>query len=114
MAALVHHTGNFPNIGFSHLDSCHCHNEVRTPPFRALMNFLINSFIRPHRLLGIPIIEDTEPAWFPANELREVHGIVPHEPSEIERTLFCIQADGSEGFCCPTYTLPEEELQEEE
>lgn len=66
------------------------------------------------RLLGIPIIEDTEPAWFPANELREVHGIVPHEPTEIERTLFCIQADGSEGFCCPTYTLPEEELQEEE
>lgn len=58
-----------------------------------------------YRLLGIPIIEDTEPAWFPANELREVHGIVPHEPTEIERTLFCIQADGSEGFCCPTYVV---------
>lgn len=64
--------------------------------------------------MGIQIIEDTDPAWFPANELREVHGIVPHEPSEIERTLFCYRADGSEGFCCPTYTLPEEELQEEE
>lgn len=65
-------------------------------------------------LLGIHIVEDTEPAWFPANELREVHGIVPHEPNNIERTLFCIQPDGSEGFCCPTYTLPEEELQEED
>lgn len=66
-----------------------------------------------NRLLGIVIVEDTEPAWFPANELREVHGIVPHEPTQIERTLFCIQVDGTEGFCCPTY-LPEEELQEEE
>lgn len=66
------------------------------------------------RLLGIHIIEDTEPAWFPANELREVHGIVPHEPTNIERTLFRIQPDGSEGFCCPTYTLPEQELQEDD
>lgn len=66
------------------------------------------------RLFGIPILDDTEPAWFPETELREVHGIVPHEPTQIERTLFCIQPDGSEGFCCPTYTLPEEELQEEE
>lgn len=66
------------------------------------------------RLLGVPLIEDTESAWFPANELRDTYGIVPHEPTPIERTLFCIQPDGSEGFCCPTYTLPEEALQEEE
>ncbi|XP_055712703.1 sodium-dependent neutral amino acid transporter B(0)AT3 isoform X1 [Phlebotomus papatasi] len=66
------------------------------------------------RLLGINIIEDTDPAWFPVNELREVHGIVPVEPTEVERTLFCIQPDGSEGLCCPTYSLREEALEEEE
>ncbi|GAB0089144.1 Transporter [Sergentomyia squamirostris] len=66
------------------------------------------------RLVGIKIIEETDPAWFPVNELREVHGIVPVEPTELERTLFCIQADGSEGLCCPTYSLREEVLEEEE
>lgn len=60
------------------------------------------------------MVDDTESAWFPESDLRDVHGIVPHEPTRIERTLFCIQPDGSEGFCCPTYTLPEEELQEED
>lgn len=59
------------------------------------------------------IVDDTEPAWFPEAELRDVHGIVPHEPTPIERSLFCIQADGSEGFCCPTY-VPEEELRDED
>lgn len=66
------------------------------------------------RLLGIHIVDDTDSAWFPKAELREVHGIVPHEPTEMERILFCIQPDGSEGFCCPSYVVPEEELQEEE
>lgn len=66
------------------------------------------------RLIGINIIVDTEPAHFPVNELREVHGIVAVEPTSIERTLFCIQPDGSEGLCCPTYYLPEKTLQEEE
>lgn len=75
--------------------------------------FLIEN-VSYYRLLGFHIVEDTEPAWFPANELREVHGIVPHEPTQIERSLFCIQPDGSEGFCCPTYSIPEDALQEEE
>lgn len=65
------------------------------------------------RLIGINLIEDSEPAAFPVNELREVHGIVPVEPTSIERTLFCIRPDGTEGLCCPTY-IPEKALEEEE
>lgn len=67
------------------------------------------------RLLGIRIVEDSEPAWFPAAELRDVNGIVPHEPTELEQTLFCFRPDGSEGMCCPTFiSNPEEVLQEDE
>lgn len=66
------------------------------------------------RLLGITIVEDTEPAWFPVDELRNVHGIVPVEPTELERTLFCIRPDGSEGMCCPTFGGPREEALEED
>lgn len=61
------------------------------------------------RLLGITIVEDTESAWFPVAELREAHGLHPHEPTDLERMLFCIQADGSEGLCCPTFGGPKEE-----
>lgn len=66
------------------------------------------------RLLGFNLIEDTESAWFPVAELREVHGIVPKEPTEIEVVLFCIQPDGSEGLCCPNFGIREKTLQEEE
>lgn len=66
------------------------------------------------RMFGIHLVDDTEPAWFPENELRDVHGIVPHEPTPIERTLFCIQPDGTESFCCSTYVLPEEELKDDD
>ncbi|XP_058443694.1 sodium-dependent neutral amino acid transporter B(0)AT3 isoform X2 [Malaya genurostris] len=66
------------------------------------------------RLCGINIIEDSEPAWFPTTELRDVHGIVPHEPTDIEISLFCIRPDGSEGLCCPTYGPREQPLDEEE
>uniref|UniRef100_A0A182M6Y4 Transporter n=1 Tax=Anopheles culicifacies TaxID=139723 RepID=A0A182M6Y4_9DIPT len=66
------------------------------------------------RLCGINVIEDSEPAWFPSAELRDVHGIVPHEPTDIEISLFCIRADGSEGLCCPTYGPREQPLDEEE
>lgn len=64
--------------------------------------------------MGIKIIEDTDSAWFPEAELREVHGIVPYEPNELESMLFCINPDGSEGICCKSYTLREQTLQEEE
>lgn len=66
------------------------------------------------RLLGIRILEDSEPAWFPVDELRTVHGISPVEPTELERLLFCIRPDGSEGLCCPTYYGPREETLEED
>ncbi|XP_044735984.1 sodium-dependent neutral amino acid transporter B(0)AT3 [Chrysoperla carnea] len=54
------------------------------------------------RAYGIVIIDDNEKAWFPAADLKEFHGIVPHEVSTAETLLFCIHADGSEGLCCPT------------
>lgn len=66
------------------------------------------------RLLGLNLIEDTDSAWFPVAELREVHGIVPKEPTEVEVVLFCIQPDGSEGLCCPNFGIREKALQEEE
>lgn len=67
------------------------------------------------RLVGINLLDESEPAAFPIEELREVHGIVPIEPTSIERSLFCIQPDGTEGFCCPTYReVPEKELKEDE
>lgn len=66
-------------------------------------------------LKGITIVEDSDPAWFPAAELRDVHGIVPHEPTEFEQRVFFFRPDGSEGMCCPTFiTSPEEVLQEDE
>ncbi|XP_022911311.1 sodium-dependent neutral amino acid transporter B(0)AT3 [Onthophagus taurus] len=54
------------------------------------------------RFFGIIIIEDEEKAWFPANDLKEFHGIMPHEVTTAENLLFCIRADGTEGLCCPT------------
>lgn len=66
------------------------------------------------RLCGVKVVEDTDPSWFPSEELREVHGIVPHEPTDLERSLFCFNMDGTEGMCCPKYGLPEKTLEEEE
>lgn len=66
------------------------------------------------RLCGIKVVEDSDPAWFPEAELKEVHGIVPHEPTELERSVFCFNMDGTEGMCCPKYGLPEKSLEEEE
>ncbi|KAK9309304.1 hypothetical protein QLX08_001041 [Tetragonisca angustula] len=54
------------------------------------------------RLFGILIIDDNEKAWFPAADLKEFHGIMPHEVTPAETLLFCIRSDGSEGLCCPT------------
>lgn len=71
-------------------------------------------FVAICRLLGITVVESTESAWFPVDELRQVHGIAPVEPTELERTLFCIRPDGSEGLCCPTFGGPREEALEED
>ncbi|XP_045464820.1 sodium-dependent neutral amino acid transporter B(0)AT3 [Harmonia axyridis] len=54
------------------------------------------------RLFGIVVVDDSEKAWFPADELKDFHGIMPHEPTPAEQLLFCIRPDGSEGFCCAT------------
>ncbi|XP_077291147.1 sodium-dependent neutral amino acid transporter B(0)AT3 [Arctopsyche grandis] len=54
------------------------------------------------RYFGVPIIDDNEKAWFPADELKEFHGIVDHEVTPAETLLFCIRPDGREGLCCIT------------
>ncbi|KAJ8877946.1 hypothetical protein PR048_022409 [Dryococelus australis] len=51
---------------------------------------------------GFVIIDDNDKAWFPTDDLREFHGIMPHEVTTAEKLLFCIRDDGSEGLCCPT------------
>jgi solute carrier family 6 (neurotransmitter transporter, amino acid/orphan) member 15/16/17/18/20 len=67
------------------------------------------------RLFGIVIVEDSDPMPFPADELRDVNGIVPHEPTEFEQLVFFFRPDGSEGMCWPTLnTNPERVLQEDE
>lgn len=71
-------------------------------------------FVAICRLLGIRVLEPTDPAWFPVDELRQVHGISPYEPNDMEKTMFCIRPDGSEGFCCPTFGGPREEALEED
>lgn len=63
-----------------------------------------------YRMFGIVIIEDNEKAWFPAEDLREFHGIMPHEVSKAETLLFCIHPDGTEGLCCPTSIVPDDDL----
>lgn len=67
------------------------------------------------RLLGIKIVEDSEPAYFPSAELRDVNGIVPHEPTQFEKQVFFFKDEGGEGMCFPTFiSAPEEVLQEED
>ncbi|GFG32903.1 hypothetical protein Cfor_01398 [Coptotermes formosanus] len=61
------------------------------------------------RAFGVLIIEDNDKAWFPTEDLREFHGIVPHEVTTAERTLFCIREDGTEGLCCPTGDADEDD-----
>ncbi|KAF5303947.1 hypothetical protein FQA39_LY01732 [Lamprigera yunnana] len=60
------------------------------------------------RLFGIVIIDDNNKAWFPAADLKEFHGIMPHEVTTAETILFCIRSDGTEGLCCPTSYLVDE------
>ncbi|KAK6632553.1 hypothetical protein RUM43_013321 [Polyplax serrata] len=63
------------------------------------------------RACGTVIIDDNEKARFPANELKEFHGVVSHEVTTSEKILFCIRDDGTEGLCCPTrgHRDPDEE-----
>ncbi|GAB6032495.1 hypothetical protein CHUAL_011391 [Chamberlinius hualienensis] len=43
------------------------------------------------RLIGYHVISDDNPAWFPADELREYHNITPHKTTTCERWLLCIK-----------------------
>jgi solute carrier family 6 amino acid/orphan transporter-like 15/16/17/18/20 len=61
------------------------------------------------RAFGILIIEDNDKAWFPSEDLREFHGIVPHQVTAAEKALFCIRDDGTEGLCCPTGDVDEDD-----
>ncbi|XP_069687913.1 sodium-dependent neutral amino acid transporter B(0)AT3 [Periplaneta americana] len=61
------------------------------------------------RAFGILIIEDNDKAWFPSEDLREFHGIVPHEVTPAEKVLFCIREDGTEGLCCPIGDVDEDD-----
>ena len=61
------------------------------------------------RFFSVVIIDDDEKAWFPANDLKEFHGIMPHEVTTAETLLFCIRGDGSEGLCCPTGASSEDD-----
>lgn len=40
------------------------------------------------RVCGIHLLNDEEPSWFPADELREFHGIIPHKVTSLERIVF--------------------------
>ncbi|KAG8247101.1 hypothetical protein J6590_069161 [Homalodisca vitripennis] len=65
-----------------------------------------------HNILGafgIVIIDDNEKAWFPAQDLKEFHGIVDHRVTAAETLLFCIREDGTEGLCCPTGNSDDED-----
>lgn len=63
-------------------------------------------FIAITRLMGIHVMNKEEAAWFPANELRDFHGIVAHEPTATEKVFFGFNEDGTEGVCFPTKVGP--------
>ncbi|EFX84589.1 hypothetical protein DAPPUDRAFT_314911 [Daphnia pulex] len=56
------------------------------------------------RMFGCQPLADEPPAWFPADELREFRKLtdVHHQSSTMEKLLFCIHDDGTEGLCFPT------------
>ncbi|GFR04768.1 sodium-dependent neutral amino acid transporter B(0)AT2 [Trichonephila clavata] len=46
--------------------------------------------------LGIHLLPPEEPSWFPAEELRDFHGLMPHKVTDIEKCLFCMKDDAPE------------------
>jgi solute carrier family 6 amino acid/orphan transporter-like 15/16/17/18/20 len=63
--------------------------------------------------MGIQIMHKEDAAWFPADDLRDFHGIVAHEPTALERTLFGFREDGTEGICFPRKHGPEQDDDDE-
>lgn len=45
------------------------------------------------KMCGIHLLTEEEPSWFPADELRDFHGVMPHKVSAIEKCLFCIKEE---------------------
>ncbi|KAK7862615.1 hypothetical protein R5R35_005651 [Gryllus longicercus] len=74
-----------------------------------LMSVLWIPVVAIARAFGYVIVDDNDQAWFPADDLRDFHGIVPHSVTAAEKVLFCIHEDGSEGLCCPTGAPDEDE-----
>lgn len=111
MAALVRHFGHLYGLRFNSMDSDCGLYKVNLN--HKISSDCIDTFSH-LRCLGFKIIEDSDSAFFPEAELREVYGIVPHEPTPFEVSIFCMNPDGSEGMCCSTYAVREETLHEEE
>ncbi|CAL1291877.1 unnamed protein product [Larinioides sclopetarius] len=45
---------------------------------------------------GIHLLPPEEPSWFPAEELREYHGLLPHKVTDLEKCLFRMKDDEPE------------------
>ncbi|XP_023228941.1 sodium-dependent neutral amino acid transporter B(0)AT3-like [Centruroides sculpturatus] len=43
------------------------------------------------QVFGIRLLPDEEPAWFPAEDLRDFYGVIPHKVTDLEKCLFCIK-----------------------
>ena len=43
--------------------------------------------------IGKPLLNEEEASWFPADELRDYHGITPHKLTKVERILFRMKDD---------------------
>ncbi|GBL85486.1 Sodium-dependent neutral amino acid transporter B(0)AT2 [Araneus ventricosus] len=45
---------------------------------------------------GIHLLPPEEPSWFPAEELRDYHALIPHKVTDLEKCLFCMKDDEPE------------------
>lgn len=64
--------------------------------------------------MGITIMQKESASWFPADDLRDFHGIVAHEPTPLEKSLFGFRDDGTEGICWPTKVGLEKDDEDED
>ncbi|GFT10673.1 sodium-dependent neutral amino acid transporter B(0)AT2 [Nephila pilipes] len=46
--------------------------------------------------IGIHLLPPEEPSWFPAEELRDFHSLIPHKVTDLEKCLFCMKDDEPE------------------
>lgn len=55
-----------------------------------------------------------DPAWFPADDLRDFHGIVAHVPTEMEKFFFGFREDGTEGIIWRTNPVGNEDDEDDD